>query len=155
MKRYQQTGDTNQLPLSNVYQVCESKEGTLWLACLQGGLTRYNRSTETFSTYRVDSKNQDADANVVLRIEEARDGRLWLRGAEHGVVYVFDPRNSQFKRYAAANSASAFTTALCFYEAERERIGLVQTVDCIAQTRGHRHLSVLDWIRRVGMHPDM
>ncbi len=116
MKRYQQNGDSSQLPLSNVYDVLESKAGTLWLACLQGGLARYNRAKENFSTFRPDASQSASAANTVVSLSEGRDGRIWMRVAEHGVVYSFDPHTSQFRRYAAAGGSAAFSMPICFHE---------------------------------------
>ncbi len=116
MKRYQQSGDTNHLPSSNIYSLCEAQDGNLWLGALQGGLVRYNRANESFSTFKPDPKNASSEANFVIRVTEARNGRLWLRVAQHGTVYSFDPKNSSFKRFAVADARSSFASIFCFYE---------------------------------------
>ncbi|MFT5142151.1 MAG: signal transduction histidine kinase/ligand-binding sensor domain-containing protein [Rhodothermales bacterium] len=75
-------GDSLSIPDSRVKRMFESADGTLWIGTVNGGLVRFDRSTETFS--RVPSRPGDTPpllSESVTDIAETPDGTLWVTTA--------------------------------------------------------------------------
>ncbi len=124
MKRYIQNGDTTQLRGSNCLDYLEAKDGTLWFAMLDGGLCRYNRRTESFSSFIPPSSGADANESKIYRIYEGSDSKLWLGVLGSGaLVYCFDPSSQTFTQFNGAKK-DAFNTVLTFCEVKNSGVYL-------------------------------
>ena len=98
----------NLTSLSNdiVKAIIEDKSGSLWIATLYGGISRFDRSIEQFTHYRVVGNN--LPTNRIIRftsILEDQSGKLWI-GTDIGLCY-FDRSNKVFRRYVPKPSDPA------------------------------------------------
>jgi len=85
--------------LSNniVNVVYEDTKGNLWIGT-QAGLNRFDRETQTFSTYTSPDRQ---GSNAIQSIEEDSRGYLWL-GTNEGIAR-FDPDRQAFRYYRTGN----------------------------------------------------
>lgn len=80
-----------------VYDLCEDRQGSIWVATVGGGLSRFNPKTETFVTYRATwGDPRSLSHNNVYTLLEDRRGRLWI-GTLRGLD-LFIPSDNCFKR---------------------------------------------------------
>jgi ligand-binding sensor domain-containing protein/signal transduction histidine kinase len=86
--------------LSNdiVSRLLVDHSATLWLATYDG-LDRFDPRTETFFTYKQDSKSE---AEEYFNLAEDKGGLLWM--GSWGGLNRFDPKSGQFKVYAHRSS---------------------------------------------------
>ncbi len=99
--QFENYGSTHGLPSNIILSVQEDRLGNIWVGS-EGGLTKFNRSNETFENYsemkRLLKRNNFSE-NSRCRL---RDGRM-LFGYSHGMI-LFDPdqvRNNTFNPYLA------------------------------------------------------
>ncbi len=81
-----------------IWTIYQDKTGILWVGTNNGGLSRYDESTDSFISY----KNNPADTNSltfnnVRTIMEDRFGNLWV-GTENGLD-KFNKKNGTFTHY--------------------------------------------------------
>ena len=66
-------------------------QNTVWIATFGGGLSRYNRETDDFTTYLKSADDiYTMSSNNIMTISQTRDGNLWL-GTLDGGISVFNP----------------------------------------------------------------
>jgi ligand-binding sensor domain-containing protein/signal transduction histidine kinase len=97
--RYDPRDPDNPRSVSNdhVRVIWEDQFGDLWVGT-QGGLDRFDRTTETFSHYRNDPDDPASLSNDVVRaIYEDQEGALWIGTA--GGLNRFDRGSETFIRY--------------------------------------------------------
>jgi diguanylate cyclase (GGDEF)-like protein len=74
------------------------KQNTVWIATFGGGLSRYNRDTDDFTTYL---KNTDdintLSSNNIMTINQTSDGNLWIGTFDSGIS-VFNPSTKSVLR---------------------------------------------------------
>ncbi|NEU07388.1 response regulator [Flavihumibacter sp. R14] len=67
------------LPSNHILSLYEDKAGNLWLGTITGGLSRYDRESDSFVTYTHDGKNPETLSNpAVLSLMEDSYGNLWV-----------------------------------------------------------------------------
>ncbi len=90
-------GDSLSIPSSQVTRLFESSDGTLWMGVPNGGLVRFDRSTETFRSVR---SRPDATPQLmtesVTDIAETRDGTLWVNTMSSR-IFRLDPNASELE----------------------------------------------------------
>src|SRR5204863_3075390 len=67
------------IPYNQIKSLLEDKAGELWVGTLGGGLAKYNREDDSFTSY---------GGRAINSISESSDGNLWL-GTFHG-LQIFD-----------------------------------------------------------------
>ncbi|MDE6299807.1 MAG: response regulator [Muribaculaceae bacterium] len=72
----------NSLRSNSINSVMEDRKGNIWISTDRGGLSRYNRDTNDFTTFSTEEGLPD---NVVYPVVEDRDGYLWF-GTNRGLV---------------------------------------------------------------------
>lgn len=79
--------------------------GNLWLTPPNGGLYRWNRSTDTFTHFRHEPTDpRSLSHDFVTALYEDETGILWI--GSHGGINKYDPRREQFTAYRRGDSAS-------------------------------------------------
>jgi signal transduction histidine kinase/ligand-binding sensor domain-containing protein/CheY-like chemotaxis protein/AraC-like DNA-binding protein len=87
--------DPNSLSSDQVVKILESRDGTLWIGTLGGGLNRLDPQTGVFTTFLNDAATA---SNWVLEIHETRDGTIWV-GTAGGGIHRFDRTTGTFTTY--------------------------------------------------------
>ena len=83
--------------LSNdfIWTIAEDANQDLWLATLGGGVVRWNRVSDTFTTFRHDPADPGSLASDEIRtLLVNADGTLWVGTRDKGLD-LFDPRTGQ------------------------------------------------------------
>jgi len=85
-----------------INSIYEDKAGTLWLCTNGEGLIEFNKTGETYTTYKRDVKNPTSPTgptnNRVTSICEDKDGNYWI-GTEFGGVNIFNKHTGAFSHY--------------------------------------------------------
>lgn len=92
-------GDTSTLSGNIITDLLEDKNGLLWIATADGGLTRYDYqlpTREQFKQFRhVEGKPATIPVNGINKLRQDKQGFLWLATSGASVLR-FDPRKSMF-----------------------------------------------------------
>ncbi|MCS6808149.1 MAG: two-component regulator propeller domain-containing protein [Bacteroidota bacterium] len=93
--------DSTSLVRNYIEALYEDKEGTLWVGT-KGGLCRFNRTTETFTTFYADGKEYSlSKSHVTAIVDDARGEYLWV-GTYGGGLCRMDKRTGKFTTYRKA-----------------------------------------------------
>jgi ligand-binding sensor domain-containing protein/serine phosphatase RsbU (regulator of sigma subunit) len=79
-----------------VTKVYEDKSGNIW-ACTIRGLSKFERSTETFQSFFPDPININSDCNYILGVEEDSKGLLWVFTPE--ALFSLNTKTGKFNDY--------------------------------------------------------
>ncbi len=92
-------GDTTSLSDNSVWALFEDSKGNLWVGTDGGGLSLYNRETDSFQHFKNDPNNSSSLAyNTVNDIVEDKDGTIWIGTYGGGVSKMISP--GIFQNYA-------------------------------------------------------
>ncbi|MDP9090776.1 MAG: ATP-binding protein [Pseudomonadota bacterium] len=79
------------LPGNFIYQIVEDQQKNLWVAVKDAGIARWNRATDSFTTFRHDPANDKSLASDVVRaLLVDKGGHVWV-GMTGSGVDVIDP----------------------------------------------------------------
>ena len=79
--------------------ILEDEQGLIWVATGQGGISRYDPSTQQFTRFVHDTQNPSSlSDNHVNVLYKDKDGRIWI--GTHGGLDLFNPATNSFKNYA-------------------------------------------------------
>jgi len=84
----------------------EDKEGNLWLGMLlQGGLTKFDTKTHTFTTWKLPDEfsNEKTQVNMVMPFHSDVDGKVWVNGDEL-ILHRLDPASGKFETFDLAQT---------------------------------------------------
>ena len=91
-------GKEQGLPHPLVNDLIESRDGTYWVATNGGGICRFNPAerpdNQPASRFKVYSLAHNPASNIVNRLCEDREGRIWA-GTDQGLLY-FDQQQDRF-----------------------------------------------------------
>jgi signal transduction histidine kinase/ligand-binding sensor domain-containing protein len=74
--------------------------GNLWIGTRLGGLTKFDQSNQSWTTFRHDPNDANSiSSDEILSIAEDNDGRIWI-GTEDG-LNAYDPSSGVFTRFQA------------------------------------------------------
>jgi signal transduction histidine kinase/ligand-binding sensor domain-containing protein/DNA-binding response OmpR family regulator len=82
--------DSTTLRSNNVLCMYVDSKGVLWIGTFQGGLSRYNKEKDNFSTY--------TEMNDINSITEDKFKRLWVGSNAQG-LYLLNSENNGFTRF--------------------------------------------------------
>ena len=83
------------LPSSSIRSIYKSKDGTLWIGTVGGGICRYDQDIDGFVTYKhVSGETQSLSDNMILSISEDIYGNIWA-GSEKGGLNRLSFRGNQ------------------------------------------------------------
>ncbi|MFC1851985.1 two-component regulator propeller domain-containing protein [candidate division CSSED10-310 bacterium] len=86
--------DVGSLNHNAIYSIYEDQSGVLWLGSKGGGLIKFERNQEVFTSYReIDGLPND----VIYGILEDESGNLWL--SSNNGLSKFNPKTEEFKNY--------------------------------------------------------
>lgn len=98
MKIYNKQQTPGSLPDNNIRVIFEDSAGILWIGTKNGGLSRYNRLLDSFTTYLPVKNNPDSiSGRSVQSMYEDTKGNLWV-GTEKG-LNRFSRETKKFTHY--------------------------------------------------------
>lgn len=98
MKVYTNQGKDSHLPDNNIRSLYEDSAGILWVGTKSGGLNRYNRSLDNFTTYVPDKSDPDSISGLYVQcIYEDTRGNLWV-GTDKG-LNTFSRETKKFRKF--------------------------------------------------------
>ncbi|MCP4895798.1 MAG: diguanylate cyclase [bacterium] len=90
--------DSSSLSSNFVMSLLEDRDGVVWVGTIDGGLNRFDRTTETFESFHfIEDDPTSMSDNSVFALAEDRKGRLWV-GTVEG-LNLFDPKTQGFSRF--------------------------------------------------------
>ena len=102
--------DKGSLPSNHVLSIYEDKAGQLWIGTITGGLSRYDRDSDSFVTYTHSSKDTNTLSNpAVLSLREDSYGNFWV--GTYRNLNLLDRKTGKVKRMnlsAVLNNSSIF-----------------------------------------------
>jgi len=90
------TEDKKSLNDNIVWAIHEDNENNIWIGTHRGGLNKWNRNSNEFSSYR---KNQNLADDHIRSIEDDKFGNLWIGSYSGGLSY-FDKKKSAFRNFS-------------------------------------------------------
>lgn len=91
VKNYRQGTASNTLLSNDVFSICKTKSGQLWIGTISG-LLRYNPRTDDFT------RIPEFTNIFIYNIMETKEGDLWLATYANG-AYRYDKRSKTWKHY--------------------------------------------------------
>lgn len=90
----------NKNSLSNnfISDIIEDKEGNLWIATWGGGISKFDRQREQFTTYKHNNGANSLSSDLVNSIIMDHEGNFWI-GTQEGGLNHFDVKNQRFTQY--------------------------------------------------------
>lgn len=102
--RYRHVLDVNSVADNFILSIFEDRNGIVWIGN-DRTLNRWDRSTNTWRTYRNDPADPTSISNgSVTATQEDPDGTLWF-GTYNGGLNRFDPKTHRFKAYKTSPTA--------------------------------------------------
>ncbi len=111
IKQYHRSrGNPQGLSNDFIWTIAEDRNRDLWLATKGGGVVRWNRATETFTSFRHDPANPDSLASDDIRTLQINDdGTVWVGHRDSGLD-LFDPATGIARHFRhAADDASSLS----------------------------------------------
>ncbi len=97
--------DPGSIPGDAIWDIAEDRDGGLWVATEQGGLARWDRTSERFTAFRHDpnrSESLASDSTRALAIDEA--GMIWVGFLDEGLDRL-DPSTGRVVHLPAETQA--------------------------------------------------
>ncbi|MBC7743546.1 MAG: response regulator [Flavobacterium sp.] len=114
--------NSKSLPSNHILKLYEDKQGDLWVGTITGGLSRYDRKSDSFETYNVGADDVNSLSNTaVLSILEDSKGNFWV--GTYRNLNLFNRKTKKFRRMNISdtiNKASIF----CIYEDRKKNLWL-------------------------------
>ena len=100
IRRYsRERGDPGGLSNDLVWVIAEDSRQNLWLATQGGGVVRWNRATDSFTSFRHDPQNPHGLASDDIRTLLINDdGTIWVGTRDQGLD-LLDPRSGKVRHY--------------------------------------------------------
>ena len=88
--------DTSSIGGNRIAEMLEDKDGNLWIATSDGGISKYNRETGKFKQYRANPKQANSiSSNNTTSISQDSKGIIWI-GSNGGGLNRLDPSDDSF-----------------------------------------------------------
>jgi len=76
-----------------ISDIIEDHHGYIWVCTRGGGLNRYDRATDQFTTFRKDSGPTCLPSDVITSLAEDDAGNFWVGTEDQGVIYFLPDSN--------------------------------------------------------------
>ncbi|MCZ6912151.1 MAG: triple tyrosine motif-containing protein, partial [Proteobacteria bacterium] len=100
IRRYsRERGNQNALANDFIWVIAEDSDQNLWLATQGGGVVRWNRATDSFTSFRHDPENPRSLASDDIRtLLVNADGTIWVGTRDQGLD-LLDPRTGHARHF--------------------------------------------------------
>jgi PAS domain S-box-containing protein len=89
-----------------IHDIIEDQQGHLWIAAGEGGVNRYDPTTDRFTRYQHDPADPTSLSHLVaVALFEDSHGTIWV-GTLNGHLNRFDPDTEHFTAYALPQTSS-------------------------------------------------
>ncbi len=95
-KVYQYENTPNSIPENHVNSIMEDSSGVLWISTVRG-FCRYNRASETFTSFFPDSSQSRSWNNYIMFTREDSYGVIWIYTT--GTLFRFDRESEAFTSF--------------------------------------------------------
>lgn len=83
-----------------IFDLCETREGIIWLATMGNGVWKYNPADHTYKKYESEEDNLEGlSSNSVSSIMQDSQGRVWFSTDRGGICY-YNPSEDNFVTYS-------------------------------------------------------
>lgn len=90
--------DSTSLPFNDILTIAEDQQGRIWVGTNGGGLSRFDRKTNTFRTYRESATNfESISNNSITHLFVDKAGNLWI-GTYWG-LNLYNEKKDNFTRF--------------------------------------------------------
>lgn len=122
--------DPSSLSSDNIRQVLEDSNGVLWIATAGGGLNRYDRENDTFSSI---TRKDGLLSNHIMTMTERNPGELWI--STNRGLSVYNSLKRTFRTIDQSNGllAGELTSGLALGRGGRLYVGSVDGITIIDQ----------------------
>lgn len=117
VKNYRQSDSPGSLLSNDVFSICKTKSGDLWVGTVSG-LLRYNRKSDDFT------RIPDFTNKFIYQICETDDGGLWLATYANG-IYRYDGNKKTWRNYVniSGNASSLpYNKVISIFQDSKRRI---------------------------------
>lgn len=118
--RYSFSGTDQSLPSDLVWRVFRDYSGTIWIGT-RGGLSRYNRETGAFQTWKASGQPGDLLDGEILAITEDSNGDLWL-GTWSGGLSKLNKPTGTFKTWFGPSASTYITHIRSIFEYDKDQL---------------------------------
>lgn len=101
LNRFSSEDSSHHIPVTDILDIYEDKNGIFWLATNGSGLVKWNRSDNRFTQYTI---ADGLSSNLIYCILQDERGYLWL-SSDYGLMR-FDTADATIKTYTTANGIS-------------------------------------------------
>ncbi|MCW8960274.1 MAG: ATP-binding protein, partial [Ignavibacteriaceae bacterium] len=110
---------------SNVWVVYEDSDNLLWIGNFSGGLNLFNRTNETFKSYKKDYNDpKSLDDDGIFSIYEDRTGIMWF-GTWNGGLNKYDKLKEKFITYSHDPNNSNSLSADAVFSIYKDKQGIL------------------------------
>ena len=104
LQHIERSSSPNSIPRNNVQAIYRDRNGTMWVASRNGGLSRFTGTVRepSFMTYVSSERPGTLSHNNVCSIYEDSGGRFWI-GTWGGGVNLMDRDSGTFRRYTVSD----------------------------------------------------
>lgn len=120
LEQFTENDQFNSLHSNLVWRIYKDFSETIWIGT-RGGLSRFNRETRNFQTYRPSNSLSITGDNEILSIYEDSDGDLWL-GSWSGGLFKMDKQSLTFISFFSIKSSTYISKIRAIYEYEKNRL---------------------------------
>lgn len=107
-----------------INSIIESRNGDMWIATEGGGISRFNRITEKFTSLKHTPSNPNSlSNNSIQNLIEDEKGLLWIATADG--LDTYDPQSCRFEHFRhdpADNNSLGENGIIYLYEDSRKRV---------------------------------
>lgn len=92
-------GDPTSIISNDIYSIIEDKDENIWLAVMGGGVSKYDRKTNSFENFtEIRDDPRSLSSKHAYTLYEDRRGNIWV-GTNAG-LNLFDKKTKKFTRYS-------------------------------------------------------
>ncbi|HEU0136928.1 MAG TPA: triple tyrosine motif-containing protein, partial [Flavobacterium sp.] len=115
------SSNVNYLDDQTVHSIYEDKQGTIWVGTNLGGINKYNKETQSFSTSSSDKFNRDM-ISITSTLEDD-DGRFWVSTYQNG-VFEYDRKTGKWVNHIDEKSGLIFNGVYNMFQDKQKMLWL-------------------------------